>query len=306
MKILLTGAGGFIGSAVLPLLLQTGHDVTVLTRPASVTTIRQTLTTAGHSCQFLPAEPADWAQAVGQDSFELCLHLAWIATPGLYLTSPENETFADATLALAEQLYAQGTRHFIGTGTCIEYAPGITAPCQENHTPTGPLSPYGQAKLRTCQGLQALAETAGAGWTWARIFYPYGIGEHPARTASTFLRTLAAGQPLSLKTGASIKDWIEINDLASALLHLTRTGPQGIINLGTGTPASILDLALLAARLTHADPALVQNTGDGTDPYAFHLADPTKLFSTGWSPAIPLEIGLVSLLNSIPPSIKLP
>ena len=299
MKLLLTGASGFIGSAVLPLLLEAGHDLTVLTRPASLPALRQKLSSLGFSCVLLPAEPEEWPHAVLPDSYETCLHLAWIATPGVYLTSPENDRFANATLALAQQLFSRGTQHFIGTGTCIEYAPGSVSPCHENYTPVGPVSRYGLAKLHTFQGLQSLAESAGVNWSWARIFYPYGVGEHPARTASTFLRTLAASQPLHLKTGGSRKDWIEVSDLAAALVQLIGRGSEGAINIGTGEPTSILDLALLAAHLTNADPSLVQNSGDGTDPYSFHIADPTKLFTAGWSPTVSLKQGMTRLLHSL-------
>lgn len=299
MNVLLTGAGGFIGSSILPCLIRAGHDVTVLTRPDSMEAIRQRLHVEDLTCRFQTAGPSQWAEAVGSQSYDACLHLAWIATPGIYLTSSENETFADATLALAERLFRNGTAHFIGTGTCIEYAPGQTGPCQEINTPVEPTSPYGLAKQRTQMGLEQLAGELGTHWTWARIFYPYGLGEHPARTVSTFLRTLAAGQPLNLKTGASIKDFIEIQDLSAALVHLTGIAPQGLINLGTGVPVSIMDLAHAAARLTGADPALVKNSGEGQDPYAYHLSDSRKLQSTGWSPSITLEEGMIRLRNSL-------
>ena len=297
MKILLTGAGGFIGSVLLPLLCRRGHEVTVLCRAPAVPELRRRLAVEQISCPILEAEPAGWAQAIGGRSFAVCLHLAWVATPGIYLNSPENQMFADCTLTLAERLISNGPVHFLGAGTCIEYAPGQTLPSAESHTPSGPTSPYAAAKLTTQQGLARLAGHAGAGLTWARIFYPYGAGEHSARTASSFFRTLAAGQPLVLKTAASQKDFIEIRDVASALAHLSEAGPQGIINIGTGIPTRIRDLALLAAALSGANPALVQEAHPAaTDPYGFHVADPDKLFATGWRPSVNLEVGMRRLL----------
>jgi nucleoside-diphosphate-sugar epimerase len=148
--------------------------------------------------------------------------------------------------------------------------------------------------------LKSLAEAHQSGWTWARIFYPYGTGEHCGRTATSFLRSLKARQPLVLKTGASQKDFIEITDLASALAHLSRGLPQGVINLGTGIPTSIRDLALSAARLTGASPGLVQDAEPpGADPYAYHVACTAKLSATGWRPSVGLTEGMSRLLASL-------
>ncbi|RYD31252.1 MAG: SDR family oxidoreductase, partial [Verrucomicrobiaceae bacterium] len=209
MKILMTGASGFIGSAALSLAVSKGYDVTVLARPATAAGYREKLKRDGLSCEVIPADHAGWASAVRNRSFDSCLHLAWIALPGQYLNSPQNEEFAASTLALADSLFKNGLPHFLGTGTCIEYAPGLTAPCREDITPCAPVSPYAVAKHRTHQSLVEMADQYSSTLGWARVFYPYGAGEHPARTATTFLKTLAAGQPLVLKTGASRKDFIE-------------------------------------------------------------------------------------------------
>ena len=300
MKILLTGAGGFIGSALLPLLLQYGHDVTVLTRPDTMKPIATVPGNDPASCEILTAEPDGWATAVGSRSFDVCMHLAWIATPGVYLNSPENDLFADCSVALAERLFANGTPHFIGTGTGIEYAPDQEKSCHETMTPLAPHSVYGRAKARTYHELAGLAQKYQTGATWARVFYPYGLGEHPARTASSFLRSLAAGHALQLKTSSSRKDFIEISDLAGALMHLIPGPPQGAVNIGTGLATSIRELALLACDLTDADPALVQEVNPpGYDPYRCHVADIAKVRAAGWSPVMSLNGGLARLLDSL-------
>lgn len=298
MKILLTGASGFIGLAVLQQLIEESHHVTLISRPGKNTAFRHLLKSLGFQGELLEAESRDWVSTVGDRAFDTCLHLAWIATPGTYLNSPENQILADNTCALATKLFANGTTHFIGTGSCIEYSPGQTTRCHELSTPTNPISLYGIAKNRTRIELTRIATETRKGWTWVRVFYPYGLGEHPSRTATTFLRTLANGQPLNLRTGASVKDFIEIGDVASALVHLLDCPPQGIINLGTGIPTSIRELAILAAEVTATNPALVSDSGDGIDPYAFHLADITKLIATGWSPSHSLKYGINRLFKA--------
>lgn len=293
MKILLTGANGFIGQALLPELVTRGHEIVLLSR--------KSLTPLPETVSEIVAATSDWPKAVSGKPFDVCIHLAWIATPGIYLESPDNEMLAEVTIALAESLFQSGLPHLIALGTCIEYAPGPVAPCAEARTPVAPPSTYGQAKDRARSGVAAAATRHGSGYTWARLFYPYGAGEHPNRIPSSFLRTLRQNQPLSLKTSDSIKDWIEIRDVVSAIVHLAETEqPQSEINLGTGIGTRIGDLAKLAARITGSDPALVRSAENpASDPYAYHVADITKLTSTGWAPKISLETGMLRLNQTL-------
>lgn len=295
MKILLTGASGFIGQALLPALIARRHQVTLLSRHPSPA--------LSPSVYEILAEPENWAGAIHGKSYDLCLHLAWIATPGVYLESPENNILSSATIALADTLFQAGLGHFLGIGTCIEYAPDQTNPCSEDITPIAPRSIYGQAKEQARVGIAAAAKQHGAGYTWVRLFYPYGKDEHPDRIPSSFLRTLASHQPLKLKTPNSIKDWIEIRDIVSALIHLSEKSPhQCEINLGTGIGTRMADFAKIAAQISNADLSLIQvSDTPTTDPYSYHIADTSKLFATGWRPFVKLEEGLSSLpISSLP------
>jgi nucleoside-diphosphate-sugar epimerase len=296
MNILLTGASGFIGQALLPQLLRDGHQVTLLSR--------QPTSTRPISVFEIIAQPENWATAVSGKPYHLCLHLAWIATPGIYLESPENLALAEATKFLAETLFQAGLNHFIGLGTCIEYAPDQIQPCTENHTLIAPCSAYGQAKEQARVSISQAAKKYGGSYTWVRLFYPYGEGEHPNRIPSSFLRTLANHQSLTLKTPDSTKDWIEIRDVVSALIHLAEKSPgQQEINLGNGVGTSMTDFAKITAHVVNANRSqiLVSNQ-PAIDPYSYHVADTSKLLSTGWRPSVNLEQGLQSLYTSHSPN----
>lgn len=288
VKILLTGASGFIGKALLPTLLANGHEVTLLSRRSS--------DSAGISGEIVAEIPA-WPEAVSGLHFDLCIHLAWIATPGIYLSSPENHLFAEMTPRLADSLFRAGLPHFLGLGTCIEYAPNQTAPCIPGVTEISPQTAYGKAKERARAGIAEAAALHGKDYTWARLFYPYGPGEHPARIPSSFLRTLACGESLELKTPHSVKDWVHIDDVVSAILHIAgHSHPLREINLGTGTGTSILTLAKTVAEITGADKSLIKVAELAlSDPYAHHVAEIRPLYALGWKPGTPLRQGLQSL-----------
>ena len=78
MKILLTGASGVIGSAVLPRLIQANHEVTLLSRPTTAAALRQQWSNWGFRNEILEAETHEWASAIGDRVFDACLHLAWV------------------------------------------------------------------------------------------------------------------------------------------------------------------------------------------------------------------------------------
>ena len=78
------------------------------------------------------------------------------------------------------RLRGLGPSHIVGVGTCIEYQ--ITnAPLSEAHTPVAPTTLYSRCKNALREALEAEARRDGWLFCWGRVFYPYGVGEHPAR-----------------------------------------------------------------------------------------------------------------------------
>lgn len=300
MKILLTGATGFVGKALLPHLIRAEHEITLLSRQPHNGEIQEII-----------ANKLMWAQEVHGKKFDLCIHLAWITTPGIYLDSPVNDRLADATIRLAEGLFADGLPHFLALGTCLEYAPHQILPCNENTTPISPVSTYAKSKERARLGIAEAAKRHGAGYTWARLFHLYGLGEDPNRIPSTFLRTLREGNPLLLKTPQAIKDWIEISDVTSALILLAEIEtPQFEVNLGTGCGVSINALAETISSISQSNPNLIKiSENPDIDLYHTHIADITKLIRAGWRPTVDINRGIqrlcseVGLLGMMPPSV---
>lgn len=291
MKILLTGASGFIGQALLPALFANGHAVTLLSRRQS---------NADGILEEIVGEIPTWPEAVSGRYFDLCIHLAWIATPGLYLSSPSNELFAEMSPRLADCLFEAGLPHLLGLGTCIEYAPNQSESCIAAMTEVAPKTFYGLAKERARAGIAESANRHKKGYTWARLFYPYGPGEHPARIPTSFLRTLSQGHTLELKSPNSVKDWIHIHDVVSAIVSVAENArPLREINVGTGIGTDILNLAKMAADIVGASHALIKLSPPGEkDLYAYHVADTSQLSTLGWEPTVTLKQGLHSLTMS--------
>jgi nucleoside-diphosphate-sugar epimerase len=128
--------------------------------------------------------------------------------------------------------------------------------------------------------------------TWARIFYPYGKGEHPQRLISTVIVKLLSGETVTLKTPCSIKDYIHADDVGSALLKLVEQGFNGSVNVGTGDAVSIETITRTLAELLGRPELICVPEKIPEDPLDFVVADATRLRSFGWRPEVPLEAGL--------------
>jgi nucleoside-diphosphate-sugar epimerase len=285
MRIFVTGANGFIGQAFCRAAVAAGHEVLGLCRSE-----RASLPTG---CQRLVGDldSIPWVD-VEKFSPDALLHLAWIVTPGAYLNAPENDSLIGGSEQLFRKCLDLGVRHLAASGTCIEYAP-TDQPLKENVSPLAPALAYSRGKVAAGRFLETLATEHGIPWTWFRIFYCYGEGEHRDRIASWIMRKLAAGEPVEVKTPDSVKDYIHVDDVASAMLWCLEKGMEGPVNVGTGRGIRILDLARTIAETVGADPSLVSGANPPSpDAFPTTVADISKLTGTGWSPQILLATGL--------------
>ena len=290
MRLLVTGGSGFLGGALVRRAVAAGHAVAVLTRRVQADSGNGVTTVIGS----LEAPPWDEIAAFEPDTV---VHAAWIATPGVYLDSPENADWQRWSEAFAVGLPGVGVRHLTVLGTCIEYA--VTGqPLNESTTPLDPRSPYARAKVGLNQALERALAGSGMTLGWARIFYPYGPGEHPARLASSLLARIRSGQPLVLRTPHSTKDYIHEDDVGSALLTLAQDRFEGPVNVGTGEGVTIEAFARLLARLA-GRPDLVTLPADPVrDPLDHVVADAGRLRSMGWKPRVALVDGLRRFVES--------
>lgn len=133
---------------------------------------------------------------------------------------------------------------------------------------------------------------------WARIFYPYGPGEHPARFPSWVIQRLLRGEPVAPRTPDSVKDYIHVADLAEALCQLLEARASGVVNIGSGEGVTVQSLAGMLGRLMNRESLIQAPEQVQTDPFPHHLADITRLRSFGWAPRITLEEGLRNLVDT--------
>ena len=294
MKILVTGATGFIGSAFAKLAVNQGHEIGGMMLPTENPPAH---VPASHKLHWIKGTLAElpWSQIEAFNP-DACVHFAWIATPGVYLESPENEKHLEWSLNLARRLKGIGLRQFVCVGTCIEYK--ITnAPLNEEATPVDPTTLYSRCKNALRETLEAEARKDGTQFCWGRVFYPYGVGEHPARLCSSLIQKFRRGEKLVLKTPHSTKDYIYIDDLAAAILLTVEKQFQGTINWGTGVGVSVRKIADTVAAMLGRPELVEEVSPPEIDVLGFVVADATRLRGLGWKQQFRLEQGLLSLMR---------
>jgi nucleoside-diphosphate-sugar epimerase len=287
-SILVTGASGFIGRALLPLLVEGSYEVHAVRRAGSGPS------PAGvhwHNVDLVEQGACD--ELVRELRPSHLMHLAWYTTPGRYRTSPQNVAWLEASLALLRSFAAAGGRRAVLTGTCAEYDVG-DGRCCEFTTPRRPTSLYGVCKNALHEISAVHAREFGYSSAWARIFYLYGPGEHRARLVPSVVESLLAGQPIELTDGSQRRDVLFVDDVASALLRLLSSDVAGPVNIGSGEATSVRRMAsTIASSLARPDLIRLGTRSPGRDDRASVVADTTRLRQgLGWTPGVSLEEGI--------------
>jgi nucleoside-diphosphate-sugar epimerase len=277
VRIYVTGETGFIGSAFCRLAISRGHEV------------------SGLKGARLNAPP--WT-AIREFAPDACVHTAWIATPGEYLTADVNRDYAAWSIAFLREMRALGTPTLVALGTCIEYAPSHE-PMREGVTPLRPTSPYAISKNEVRKTMEDEVRGGRGTFAWARIFYPYGAGEHPRRLATSIARALIDDREVVLNTPASVKDYIHIDDVASALLAITEARHDGAINVGCGRGVEVREIARTLASLVGKPDLVREAATPAADEYPFVVADTSCLEGLGWQPKVALRDGLQNLVDTL-------
>ncbi len=293
MRILLTGASGFVGRQALAALAVSTHEVHAVSRqlpPDSSGVI-------WHKADLLHTDaPLEIVESVRPDCV---LHLAWCVEHGKFWTDPANIDWAAATLKLAQASAASGVRRFVGAGTCYEYDWPADGVCNELDTPIRAHTLYDETKDACRHALATLASDAGMSFSWARLFFLYGPYENPGRLVSSVARALLRGEEARCSAGLAIRDFMDVRDAGAALAALASSNVEGPVNIASGAPVSVADLVRRLAQLAERSDLLrLGAIPDRTGEPPRIVADITRLKTeVGFVPTHDLDSGLRNALS---------
>jgi len=234
-RVLLTGASGFIGRHTVPRLLERGYEVHAVGRsgvPAPGA--------CWHKTDLLDhAQARSLVMAVRPSHL---LHLAWYAEHRKFWTSPENLRWVTATENLLDFFAYAGGRRAVVAGTCAEYD-WSRGECDESTTPLAPATRYGICKDSTRASMDAWSRRTGVSGSWGRIFHLYGPYEHPDRLVPSIICALLRDEDARCTHGRQLRDFLHVEDVASAFVALLDSDVAGAVNIGSGAAVSIADVA---------------------------------------------------------------
>ena len=238
--VFLTGATGFVGRQIHKRLIEAGHRVIVTVRPERRDALKEWSHQIIEIDDVFSLSSEQWRLHL--EGVDTVIHSAWYVEPGLYLDSRKNIDCVAGTLALAEGAQLAGVKHFIGLGTCMEYQ----LPSDQLHigAPLGATTLYAASKLALFKMLEARFQTnSKSNFSWCRLFYLYGEGEHPRRLVPYIRKQIEAGEKVKLSAGTQLRDFMDVHDAGRQIADVVITGQPDAINICSGTAVTIRQFA---------------------------------------------------------------
>jgi nucleoside-diphosphate-sugar epimerase len=250
-RVLVTGAGGFIGRCSLAPLCAASDEVhAVLSKTAAA---GEGLPSAAQVHRADLLDVGEIERLIDSVRPTHLLHFAWIATPGLFWSSAENYRWLAASRHLLQCFGTSGGVRAVMAGSCAEYDWSRVQLCNERLSPLAsssakPLPAYTESKLAMQQTLADAGRTQGLSTAWGRVFFQFGPHEHPERLVASVIVSLLSGREALCTHGRQVRSFLHVADVGAAfaaLLHSEVTGP---VNIGSGEPISIAALLERIAR----------------------------------------------------------
>lgn len=306
LKVVVTGADGFIGSHVTEMLVRQGAEVTALScyssfdmqgwlddLPLDVLAALQVVRGDIRDAAFIRR------LVQGQD---IIFHLAaLIAIPYSYV-APQSyvETNVLGTLNVLEAVRGSTVRRMVQTSTSEVYGSAITVPITEDHPLQGQ-SPYSASKIGADMMTEAYARSFELPATILRPFNTFGPRQSERAVIPTVVRQLLDPACTAIKIGdiSTTRDFTFVADTAAAFLAIgTAPGIKAgrAYNAGTGTAISVGDLIALVAEVAGSSKPVEEDSGrmrPASSEVRALLADSKPLTeATGWRPSTTLRDGL--------------
>ncbi len=239
MKILVTGATGFLGNHVINKLTNQNCEI-----------IATSIDSHEIASKFNWYSKVRYVQADLNNSnnnyFDLfnnpdsLIHLSWEGLPNFgEMYHIERNLFSN--YLFIKNMIELGLKNVLVSGTCFEY--GIQEGCLIEDMDTIPSNPYGLAKDSLRKFLEELKKTVDFNFTWLRLFYLYGIGQSPNSLLSQ-LQTAIDNKDnvFNMSPGDQIRDFINVEEVADIISKLSlKRLDSGIVNCCSGNPITVTE-----------------------------------------------------------------
>lgn len=281
MKIVVTGAAGFIGSHVVKALKECGHEVLTLDAPHYAS-----MDLAKDITQSLPTVPG----------LDAVIHLAALSHPRQCDEKPSVafDVNVNGTSNVLRMALASGAKKFVFSSSAHVYdIPPKYLPSDEVH-PLRLNNTYTTTKILGEQLCELYYQNHGLSYTVLRLFNAYGPGQALGYFIPDMISKAKSGD-IFLRGSSTTKDWVYIDDVVRAFCLAVDTPFVGAMNIGTGVET---DLGNIAARI-----AKLHGVGYGgvlSERDTRMCADAGRAHRVlGWKPTVDIENGLNATLSLV-------
>ena len=298
MRVLVTGAAGFLGSHLCDRLLAEDHRVVGMDNfltgnPANIAHLRK-----HPSFQFVLHDVANFVEVQGP--LDGVLHFASPASPVDYLDYPI-QTLKVGSLGTHKALglsRAKGAR-FLLASTSEVYGDPLVHPQPESYwgnvNPVGPRGVYDEAKRFAEAMTMAYHRYHTLDTRIVRIFNTYGPRMRPkdGRVVSNFIVQAIKGDPLTVYgDGSQTRSFCYVDDLIDGIVRLFERGGSDPTNIGNPNEFTVRQLAEFVLRLTGSRSAIVEQPLPTDDPKVRQPDIRHARETLDWEPRVSLEDGL--------------
>lgn len=298
MRVLLSGAAGFIGSHMADRLIDEGYTVVGLDN--FKTGSRRNVAHLSRKPRFTLKE-CDVTQTLPSlGHFDIVLHLASLASPKDYLANPI-ETLDTGSLATRNLLEAarEFDARFLVTSTSECYGDPLEHPQSEtywgNVNPIGLRSCYDESKRFAEASTMAWHRVHGVRTNIARIFNTYGprMALNDGRVVPAFMDQALRGEPITIfGDGTQTRSFCYVSDLVDGLFRLMLSDEREPVNLGNPVELTMIEFAERIQRLTASKSKMVFRDLPADDPKRRRPDISKAKRVLGWEPKVALEDGL--------------
>lgn len=299
MRVLITGGAGFIGSHIVDLLLEKGHEVLVVDNLS--TGKRENVNPGARLVHLDIGDPAliDVAREFEPEAIS---HVAAQASVAVSMTDPTKDAQTNILggLNVYKAAIESGCKQFvyITTGGAL-YGPPDYLPCDENH-PIRPMSAYGLSKWTLEQYLKILLPP-GIPLKVLRLANIYGPRQDPygeAGVIAIFAARMIADQPVYIfGDGEQTRDFVYVGDVARAHDDVMGAPESLTVNVSSAAPLSVNDLfEMMAEETGYRHEAVHQGERAGDIKHSVLSNDRAREI-LGWEPKMPMVDGLHETLD---------
>ena len=295
-KIIVTGATGAVGSAVVRRAVEKGMDVTCIVHQGSK---RLGNLPQSDKVHIVECNLQDYRTLSFDGQHDAFIHLSWEKTVGASRDDAEVQTRnIQYTLDAVQLAHCCGCSVFVGAGSQAEY--GVQSVDLTPDLPVKPESGYGIAKYAAGKLSAMLCKSLGMRQNWVRILSVYGPNDGENTLISYVIRELKAGRSPELTKCEQIWDYLYADDAGDAILAIVEKGVDGkAYPLGSGKGKRLSDYIEEIRQVINPSVEVKYGKKDYYPHQPMHLvADITELaLDTNWRPNFTFTRGIDSFIK---------